>query len=196
MPDSLRFQTFNLLLVEPSQRQKTKLILHSLMAHVTSDGKVVTAKRDGTTYISCTTLVRETLELHRGNTASILQFESNPTIMFLQLYAVVWGKQVHSLHRHGYVRCNVQNEENVLDAVRANPLTSARCSGPPLSAVWHTLHAGQVYSFHVQLAQGLQPGDNNLRLQFSRWLLHKPVAEPAFCAGYCGLMRKHSQGVK
>jgi hypothetical protein len=36
--------------VEPSQGQKTELIMHSLMAHITSDGKVVTAKRDGTMY--------------------------------------------------------------------------------------------------------------------------------------------------
>jgi hypothetical protein len=63
----------------------------------------------------------------------------------------------------------VQNEE-VLDAVHANPSTSthpiAHETGLSLSIVWHTLHEEQLYPFHVQLAQGLQPGDNNLCVQF------------------------------
>jgi hypothetical protein len=44
-----------------------------------------------------------------------------------------------------------------------------------LSALWRTLRDSQLCHFHVQPVQDLQPGDKYLRLQFSRWVLHKTV---------------------
>jgi hypothetical protein len=38
--------------------------------------------------------------------------------------------------------------------------------GPSQNVLWHTLHEEQLYHVHVQLVQGLQPGENNLHLLF------------------------------
>jgi hypothetical protein len=86
-------------------------------------------------------------------------------------------------------------------SVHASPLTSIHCvtykTNTSQSPVWHTLHEKQLYSFHVQLAQGLQPGDNKLCLQSYQWLLRKKTAdEPTFCVVYCELMKQHSQGME
>lgn len=63
-------------------------------------------------------------------------------------------------------KCIVQKEEQVLNAVCADPSTStcwvvheARLSH---SAVWCTLYEEQFFSYCVHPVQGLQPGDSNL----------------------------------
>jgi hypothetical protein len=68
---------------------------------------------------------------------------------------------------HG--RYSVWNEEEVLDAVHTNPLTSTCWVTYEVrllqNAGWFTLHEERLYSFHAQ-QQGLQLGDNNLPIQF------------------------------
>jgi hypothetical protein len=63
---------------------------------------------------------------------------------------------------------NVWNEEEVLDAIHTNPLTSscwvAYEIGLSQNAGWCTLHEEHLYSFHVW-QQGLQPGDSNIPFQ-------------------------------
>lgn len=72
-----------------------------------------------------------------------------------------------------------QKEGEMLDAVHANPLSSnrrvayeTRC---PQSTVWCTHAHEQLYSFHAQLVQELQPGNNNLSLHFSQWCVYRTV---------------------
>jgi hypothetical protein len=64
----------------------------------------------------------------------------------------------------------MQNEKEVFDAVHANLSTStlqaAYETGLSQNALWHTLHEEQLYLVHVQLEQGLQPGDSNFHLLF------------------------------
>jgi hypothetical protein len=54
-----------------------------------------------------------------------------------------------------------------------------------VTAVWNTVHEHQLQTFHVKLAQQLQPGDNNFCLHLCRWLLHK-TAEPYFLCSVLG----------
>jgi hypothetical protein len=69
---------------------------------------------------------------------------------------------------HAHSRHNAWNEEEVLDAIHANPVTSI-CwftyeIGLSQNSVWCTLHDECLYPFHIQ-EQWLQPGDSNLPLQ-------------------------------
>jgi hypothetical protein len=62
----------------------------------------------------------------------------------------------------GYGRHNVQNEEDLLDAVHANPQTGT-CqvtykTGLSQSAVWHTLHEEQLHPFRVQCTRATARG--------------------------------------
>jgi hypothetical protein len=85
--------------------------------------------------------------------------------------------------RAGCGRLNVRDEEDVLDVVQDNSNTrhiSSATGRLSRSAVWHTLCENQFYTFHLQPEQGLRPGDKHLRLQFSRWVLHKTVDTPQF----------------
>jgi hypothetical protein len=87
--------------------------------------------------------------------------------------------------RAGSGRCSVRYEEDVLHIVKNNPSTSTRqISSPtgrlPQLAVWRTLRENQCYPFHVQSAQGLQPGSNHSLVQFSRLVVHKIVDTPQF----------------
>jgi hypothetical protein len=87
--------------------------------------------------------------------------------------------------RAGRGRRSVRDEESVLGTVHDNPSTGTRniSSGTgrlPQSAVWHILRENQLCTFHVQPVQELQVGDKHLRLQFSRWVLHKIVDIPQF----------------
>jgi hypothetical protein len=59
-----------------------------------------------------------------------------------------------------HVRCNAQNEDELLDT--ANLLTSIRWvthgTGLSQSAVWHTLHEEQLYAFMYILYKGYNQG--------------------------------------
>jgi hypothetical protein len=79
------------------------------------------------------------------------------------------------------VEDEVWNEEDVLDIVHHNPSASTRHISSETGRLYQsTLRENQLHPFHVQLVQGLQPGDKHLRLQFSRWVLHKTVDTPQF----------------
>jgi hypothetical protein len=85
----------------------------------------------------------------------------------------------------GCGRRNVRDEEDVLDIVHDNPSTSRRHICPTTgrlseSAVWRTLRENQLFPFHVQPVQGLQPGDKHLHLKFSWWLLYRIVDTTQF----------------
>jgi hypothetical protein len=84
----------------------------------------------------------------------------------------------------GCSRCNVQDDEVVLDAVNDNPSSSTRhiASQTSLSqsAVWCVFGENSLHPFHLQPVEGLQPGDKEHRLEYCRWLLHKVVDEPNF----------------
>jgi hypothetical protein len=77
-------------------------------------------------------------------------------------------------------RRGVQNTK-VLDTVQSNPSASTRWVGCETGlSQCVECHEEQLYSFHVQLVQGLQPGASNLCHQLCRWLQHKTVDEPNF----------------
>jgi hypothetical protein len=84
----------------------------------------------------------------------VLSFQTGGNLrdVFLQLYNAVWGKLLNGSHQHTLTMvgsmCSMKRHDKHLD------------------------------SFHVQPTPGLQPGDNDLYLQFWRWLLHKTVEEP------------------
>jgi hypothetical protein len=84
----------------------------------------------------------------------------------------------------GHSRCNVQDDEVVLDAVNDNPSSSTRCiasqTGLSKIIVWHVLCENSLHPFHLQPVQGLQPGDKERRLDYCRWFLHRVVDEPNF----------------
>jgi hypothetical protein len=65
------------------------------------------------TYILCTTSVMEMLELHQRNIIVSIQIASQTTDVYATLRSQSYGG------RH-----TVQNEEEVVDATHANPLTS------------------------------------------------------------------------
>ncbi|EZA54493.1 hypothetical protein X777_05748 [Ooceraea biroi] len=77
-------------------------------------------------------------------------------------------------------------EERVLDLVAAEPSTSTRRVGLQVQedhkAVWRVWHEQQLYLYHLQKVQGLQPGDAEHRLVFCRWLLRKCAMDSAFLA--------------
>jgi hypothetical protein len=78
---------------------------------------------------------------------------------------------------------NVQDDV-VLDAVNDNPSSSTRriASQTALSqsAMWCVLRENSLHHFHLQLMQGLRPGDRERRLEYCQWLLHIVVDEPDF----------------
>jgi hypothetical protein len=63
----------------------------------------------------------------------------------------------------GRGRCNMKDDEAVLDAVNGNPSSSTRRiasqTGLSQSAVWRVLRKNSLHPFHLQPVQGLQPGD-------------------------------------
>jgi hypothetical protein len=84
----------------------------------------------------------------------------------------------------GRERRNLRDED-LLDFVHNNTSTctshiSSAKERLPQSAVWRNLGDNQLYPFHVQPVEGLQPGDKHLRLQFSRLVLYKIVYTPEF----------------
>jgi hypothetical protein len=87
--------------------------------------------------------------------------------------------------RAGPGRRRVRDEEDVLDIVRDNPSTSTRHIPSARERrsegeVWRTLRENKLYTFQVQPIQELQRGDKHLRLQSSRWVLHKIVDTTQF----------------
>lgn len=75
-------------------------------------------------------------------------------------------------------------EERVLDLVDENPDRSTRHLAAEVGmshmAVWRVLHEQQLYPYHVQTVQALQPGDYAPRLVFCRWLRQKNLENDNF----------------
>jgi hypothetical protein len=111
--------------------------------------------------------VTKMLELHRGNaTFSIQKQHERHVLAMVQSSS---RETVHSCHtaHTGHGGCNVQNEEEMLDAVYANPLTRSQqvtyetgLPQNPQNVVLNTLHEEQINLFHVQLVKGLQLEDD------------------------------------
>lgn len=75
-------------------------------------------------------------------------------------------------------------EEEILNLVEEDPSSSTRKISRRVDVsnriVWRTLRENQLYPFHVQKVQALQPEDHHLRLQFCRWFLQKHAEIPNF----------------
>ena len=65
-------------------------------------------------------------------------------------------------------------EETIVQVVHSSPRASMRRNARrlrvPHTRVWRTLHAEDMYPYHVQRVQRLGPGDFAQRLEFCRWL--------------------------
>lgn len=72
---------------------------------------------------------------------------------------------------------NLQREEQILNLIEENPTTSTRAIanqvGVSQKKVWTTLHENQLYPFHVQRVQALQPEDFPRRVEFCEWFLQQ-----------------------
>lgn len=79
----------------------------------------------------------------------------------------------------GPQQVNVQDEEDVIDAVIDDPTASTRRIAMNLELsqnfVWRVLHREVLHPYHFQYVQALHPGDAQRRLLFCRWLLHQTV---------------------
>ena len=68
----------------------------------------------------------------------------------------------------------VDEEEGIVQMVRSSPCVSmrriARRLRVPNTRVWRTLHAEDMYPYHVQRVQHLGTGDFPERLEFCKWL--------------------------
>jgi len=66
------------------------------------------------------------------------------------------------------------DEEGIVQLVQSSPRAStqrtARRLRVPLMRVWRTLHAEDMYPYHMQRVQQLGPGDFTGRLEFCKWL--------------------------
>lgn len=79
---------------------------------------------------------------------------------------------------------NVQNEENVVDAILENPSLSTRRLANQLQLsqnfVWRTLNKEVLHPYHRQSVQALHPEDNQQRLEFCQWILQQNARNPNF----------------
>lgn len=74
---------------------------------------------------------------------------------------------------------NINNiDDRILQKVNNNPEISLRRLeaefGVPYSTIWKILHRANLYPYHLQRVQVLQPRDNQARLHFSQWFLNQP----------------------
>ena len=69
---------------------------------------------------------------------------------------------------------DVDEEEGSVQMVQSSPRAStrriARHFRDPHTRVWRTLHAEDMYPYHVQRVQHLEPGDLAARLNLCKWL--------------------------
>jgi hypothetical protein len=81
---------------------------------------------------------------------------------------------VHSRRQYKMAAAdNVHNNREVSDPAHAHP---SACT----AELWSILYEEQLRFFLYSLYKGLQPGDNDLRLQFCRLLLWGTVDKPKF----------------
>lgn len=80
---------------------------------------------------------------------------------------------------------NVENEENVLEAVEQNPAISTRRLANQLGNtnhvnVWRILREYQLYPYHLQRVQGLSEADFLPRLQYCQWFRQRTAENRQF----------------
>lgn len=75
-------------------------------------------------------------------------------------------------------------EEEILNLAEEDPSTSTRRISGQVGVsnriVWRSLRENQLYPFHEQKVQALQPEDHPLRVNFCRWFLRKHAEFPNF----------------
>jgi hypothetical protein len=107
--------------------------------------------------------VMEILELHPQNTNLGIQNSGNPTHAFVTVHCSLTKIRAFIPPAHvGHARRNVQDKEDMLNAVHANQ--SASTWNTSQIAGWLTTRVKQLYPLHVQSVQRLQPGDINVHL--------------------------------
>ena len=83
----------------------------------------------------------------------------------------------------GYQRISwtVDVEERVVQALKRNPSTNIwvvfREIHIPQTTVWHIVHGEELYAYHLQRVQALQPGDYSSRMDFAWWYLQEKAAD-------------------
>jgi len=86
-----------------------------------------------------------------------------------------WGRNV---------RRNVNVEEQILDIVEENPEISVRrisaATRVKNTTAWTVLREQQLYPYHIQRVQALEPVDNNQRLLFSQFCEQQLTNDPDF----------------
>ncbi|GBN31960.1 hypothetical protein AVEN_39360-1 [Araneus ventricosus] len=92
---------------------------------------------------------------------------------------------MHDTGRGGSVR-TPQVVEDILQGVGDSPDIStrdvSRAVNVPHSIVWRILRDEGLHPYHVQKVQALIPTDYAPRVEFARWFLQQPVAQPDFIA--------------
>lgn len=76
-------------------------------------------------------------------------------------------------------------EDQILNMAHENPSVSTRqvareIPGVSQSTVWRILHEEQLYPYHTQRVQALQPEDYPQRIQFCEWVLEQEAINPEF----------------
>jgi len=72
----------------------------------------------------------------------------------------------------------INTRENILEMVQRSPRLSTRRMasriGVPRMQVWRTLHAEDLYPYHDQMVQHLEPGDHAQRFDLCQWITAHP----------------------
>lgn len=76
-------------------------------------------------------------------------------------------------------------EDQILNMAHENPSVSTRqvareIPGVSQSTVWRILHEEQLYPYHTQRVQALQPEEYPQRIQFCEWVLEQEALNPEF----------------
>jgi hypothetical protein len=181
-------------MLEPLWRHKTEFTIYSFMVQVTPEGRaVITQKRDSTVDYCEVAYMHLLQGFCDGNARATYRKYQHWYSDWMQRNRHVLATVHSSMKGTGafippghldHPRCNVQNEEEVPNAARATPLTSTRRvayeTGLAQEFSFTYTPRGAVVSLYLQFVQGLQPGENNLRLHFCRWLLHRTADESDF----------------
>ena len=72
----------------------------------------------------------------------------------------------------------INTRENILEMVQRSPRLSTRRMASRLSVsrmqAWRTLHAEDLYPYHDQMVQHLEPGDHAQRMDLCHWIKAHP----------------------
>jgi len=83
-----------------------------------------------------------------------------------------------SLHSEREVVRKINTRENILQMVQRSPRLSTRRMASRIGVtrmqVWRTLHEEDLYPYHVQNVQHLEPGDHAQRMDLCNWIKAHP----------------------